>query len=235
MQFALSIVLDKDGFIKKDLAIFSSLLELDKYTTTLESSVDIRKKYAKEITSFLEEKRAYLAKKDKKYQGRICLTHYDKQTNLRFFPILYKKDLDLLKINTLKKLIKEKLNSDFVLGNILKIKKYLLSKNELDLLNLYFRLKDIKYKELFVSSFYLRIIKSENKYLYFRSLMNVCDLFKEKEIISGIKDNIADDFLEKTIGELDYEALYHYYDLQELERISENKDAPLGSKGLHKK
>ena len=74
MQFALSIVLDKDGFIKKDLAIFSSLLELDKYTTTLESSVDIRKKYAKEITSFLEEKRAYLAKKDKKLDITVNLT-----------------------------------------------------------------------------------------------------------------------------------------------------------------
>ena len=45
MQFNISIVLDKDGFIKKDLAIFSSLQELDNYTINFANSIDIRKKY----------------------------------------------------------------------------------------------------------------------------------------------------------------------------------------------
>lgn len=234
---SLALVLNEDGSLKKDLMTFQSLQSADNYTTKLNDSKDIKKEFASIIKSFLENNQSYLTKRKNNYQGRICLISYDNQNNIRFFPILYKQNSKLSQINYLKSAIKEKLNDDIVLEEIFKRKKYLLSKNELSLLNLYLRLKDIKYKKLFISSFYLRISKNSNCYLYLRSLINVCGLLNKtnsnfKELTNHLE--VTDEFLMRTLAETNYENLYHYYDLDELSRISINKDIPVGSKSFKK-
>ena len=59
-------------------------------------------------------------------------------------------------------------------------KSYLLSRNEKDLLNIYFSTNNLKYKKDFIVFFINRLNSSKNKYLYVRSLLNVCKLIGKK-------------------------------------------------------
>lgn len=70
--------------------------ELDSYiSSNFESSDDIRKKYEKEITRFLEQHHAYIEKAEeklgRKFNGAIVVTEMDEDLNLERKKVLYKK------------------------------------------------------------------------------------------------------------------------------------------------
>ena len=173
---------------KKDLITFPSLEELDSYTISFSNSSEIRNKYSKEIQEYLRKNIIYLTNQKQK-EGRIVITYLDNYNNIRYFPIIYKNEQELLNVDKTLKIIKDKLNDDNVLKDISVRKSYLLSRNEKDLLNIYFSTNNLKYKKDFIIFFINRLYSSKNKYLYVRSLLNVCKLMDKKEKIQKDYDD----------------------------------------------
>lgn len=176
---SISLVLGDANIRKKDLITFPSLEELDSYTISFSNSSEIRNKYSKEIQEYLRKNIIYLTNQKQK-EGRIVITYLDNYNNIRYFPIIYSNEQELLNIDKTLKIIKDKLNDDNILKDILVRKSYLLSRNEKDLLNIYFNTNNLKYKKDFIIFFINRLSSSKNKYLYVRSLLNVCKLMGKK-------------------------------------------------------
>lgn len=176
---SISLVLGDANIRKKDLITFPSLEELDSYTISFSNSSEIRNKYSKEIQEYLRKNIIYLTNQKQK-EGRIVITYLDNYNNIRYFPIIYSNEQELLNIDKTLKIIKDKLNDDNILKDILVRKSYLLSRNEKDLLNIYFSTNNLKYKKDFIVFFINRLNSSKNKYLYVRSLLNVCKLMGKK-------------------------------------------------------
>ena len=176
---SISLVLGDANIRKKDLITFPSLEELDSYTISFSNSSEIRNKYSKEIQEYLRKNIIYLTNQKQK-EGRIVITYLDNYNNIRYFPIIYSNEQELLNIDKTLKIIKDKLNDDNILKDILVRKSYLLSRNEKDLLNIYFSTNNLKYKKDFIIFFINRLYSSKNKYLYVRSLLNVCKLMGKK-------------------------------------------------------
>ncbi len=176
---SISLVLGDANIRKKDLITFPSLEELDSYTISFSNSSEIRNKYSKEIQEYLRKNIEYLTNQKQK-EGRIVITYLDNYNNIRYFPIIYSNEQELLNIDKTLKIIKDKLNDDNILKDISVRKSYLLSRNEKDLLNIYFSTNNLKYKKDFIIFFINRLSSSKNKYLYVRSLLNVCKLMGKK-------------------------------------------------------
>ena len=176
---SISLVLGDANIRKIDLITFPSLEELDSYTISFSNSSEIRNKYSKEIQEYLRKNIIYLTNQKQK-EGRIVITYLDNYNNIRYFPIIYSNEQELLNIDKTLKIIKDKLNDDNILKDILVRKSYLLSRNEKDLLNIYFSTNNLKYKKDFIIFFINRLSSSKNKYLYVRSLLNVCKLMGKK-------------------------------------------------------
>ena len=176
---SISLVLGDANMRKKDLITFPSLEELDSYIISFSNSSEIRNKYSKEIQEYLRKNIIYLTNQKQK-EGRIVITYLDNYNNIRYFPIIYSNEQELLNIDKTLKIIKDKLNDDNILKDILVRKSYLLSRNEKDLLNIYFSTNNLKYKKDFIVFFINRLNSSKNKYLYVRSLLNVCKLMGKK-------------------------------------------------------
>ena len=185
---SISLVLGDANIRKKDLITFPSLEELDSYTISFSNSSEIRNKYSKEIQEYLRKNIIYLTNQKQK-EGRIVITYLDNYNNIRYFPIIYSNEQELLNIDKTLKIIKDKLNDDNILKDILVRKSYLLSRNEKDLLNIYFNTNNLKYKKDFIIFFINRLSSSKNKYLYVRSLLNVCKLMGKKEKIQQDYDD----------------------------------------------
>ena len=185
---SISLVLGDANIRKKDLITFPSLEELDSYTISFSNSSEIRNKYSKEIQEYLRKNIIYLTNQKQK-EGRIVITYLDNYNNIRYFPIIYKNEQELLNVDKTLKIIKDKLNDDNVLKDISVRKSYLLSRNEKDLLNIYFSTNNLKYKKDFIIFFINRLYSSKNKYLYVRSLLNVCKLMDKKEKIQKDYDD----------------------------------------------
>lgn len=181
MRVYLSIVLDSLGLIKKDLIEFDDLVKLDFYTVMLEDSNSIRDIFKKDINIYLKENINYLKRYKNNYHGRICITYYDKQGNVRFFPILYKKDIEFLKRKDNLERISLAFSFDYILEEVFERKKYLLTKSERELLGLYLENKKLEVKNTFINTFVNRIACDKNSYLYVRSLLNVCNLLKQND------------------------------------------------------
>lgn len=176
---SISLVLGDANIRKIDLITFPSLEELDSYTISFSNSSEIRNKYSKEIQEYLRKNIVYLTNQKQK-EGRIVITYLDNYNNIRYFPIIYSNEQELLKVDKTLKIIKDKLTDDNILKDILVRKSYLLSRNEKDLLNIYFSTNNLKYKKDFIIFFINRLSSSKNKYLYVRSLLNVCKLMGKK-------------------------------------------------------
>lgn len=176
---SISLVLGDANIRKIDLITFPSLEELDSYTISFSNSSAIRNRYSKEIQEYLRKNIEYLTNQKQK-EGRIVITYLDNYNNIRYFPIIYKNEQELLKVDKTLKIIKDKLTDDNILKDILVRKSYLLSRNEKDLLNIYFSTNNLKYKKDFIIFFINRLYSSKNKYLYVRSLLNVCKLMGKK-------------------------------------------------------
>ena len=187
MQFYLAIVIDQNAYLKYNLKSFSSLEELDRYTTNFKNSKEIKYNYQVDISLFLKRYDSYLSTFKKKNNGRLCVYGYDLQNNIRFFPVLYKEHEELLNLENSVLKIKNALDDYNVLFSIYNRKKYLLTKFEKEVLANYLYTKNNRYKDVFVLTFISRSKSSSNCYLYIRSLMNVSSLL---DINKNLNSNI---------------------------------------------
>lgn len=94
----LSIVLDENGSIKKDLKALP-LIEMDDFTTKFKDSEAIRALFKDDIDEFLNKHQAYINKSSRLNRGRICLmiyndrNQYGKEAQLvQFLPVFYQED-----------------------------------------------------------------------------------------------------------------------------------------------
>jgi len=125
MRANLSLVLDKDGYVRLDLKKDIELSEIDKYTTTFSSSNEIREEFKEEIKSFLDSQQEFTKnfKKEHNKDGRIVLVYSDEKHNLHTLRVLYKG-------------MEEKLDLEKMIGNIKKSLESLESFNKsLDVIN----------------------------------------------------------------------------------------------------
>ena len=95
---SISLVLGDANIRKKDLITFPSLEELDSYTISFSNSSEIRNKYSKEIQEYLRKNIIYLTNQKQK-EGRIVITYLDNYNNIRYFPIIYSNEQELLNID----------------------------------------------------------------------------------------------------------------------------------------
>ena len=193
---SISLVLGDANIRKKDLITFPSLEELDLYTISFRDSIEFRNIYSNEIQEYLRKNMIYLNRQKQK-EGRIVITYLDNNNNIRYFPIIYYNEKELLNIDETLKIINDKLTDDNILKDILIRKSYMLSHNEKDLLNIYFNTNNIKYKNDFILFFINRLNSSKNKYLYVRSLLNVCKLMDKKGKIKQAfddKNNVSSNY-----------------------------------------
>lgn len=107
MKRNLSLVLDKDGKMSLTLEHMEQNV-LDEFTSKkFTSSEDIRKKYAKEIESYLQKNKDFIdmveQKNKRKYAGSIVITDLQRDMTIKKIKVLYKKD-----IKVFEKIIKNK-------------------------------------------------------------------------------------------------------------------------------
>lgn len=102
MKANLSLVLDKDGYTKLDLIKDKEISEIDKYTTSYDSSTEIRTDHKEEIDNFLTSNNDFIKtfKREQDKKGRIVITYSDEHNNLHKLRVLYKDNVK--KIDTLK-------------------------------------------------------------------------------------------------------------------------------------
>lgn len=99
MKANLSLVLDKEGYVRLDLKKDLELSEIDKYTTLYTNSNEIRKYHMDEINSFLEEHESYIRTfKRKNDNGRIVIIYEDEKHRLHSLRVLYKESLQKLDV-----------------------------------------------------------------------------------------------------------------------------------------
>lgn len=103
MRANLSLVLDKDGYVRLDLKKDIELSEIDKYTSLYDSSKEIREDYSDEISSFLKKQEDFTKtfKRDQDKIGRVVITYFDQKHKLHRLRVLYKdmkEKLDVIKM-----------------------------------------------------------------------------------------------------------------------------------------
>ena len=188
--YSLSFILDKNGEISEDLISSNSLEQLDLYIKeNFHDTKDVRKKYDSQISEFCL---TYMKKIQRENwanhnnrTGSVVILEKNvsdgKITSIRPISVIYKGEHMISPTKAFRK-IKEKLSDDDNLKRLFNEKKYLLSKNEMDLIRLYFGSKNDKYKENAIG-FLVRRIKNDTKeetYYSLRHLTHLCDL-KEKD------------------------------------------------------
>ena len=253
MNYYLMFHIDKDG--KKGIVLKGStdLSEMDNYIIhNFKNGKEVIKKFENDIGEFcLAYREEIIKENERNNHNRLgCITLFGKYTNnygVHIFkiPIIYSEDYRLLSDKECLKKIKEKLNDDGILKKLLKEKSYLLSHNEINLINLYFKFNNLKVKNEFTQTFLTRLksFNDEKRYFFFRTLMNLCSLNKkEMHIKNGtisninsvpknislqkeervllVKEEIDDDYLMNLIESGNYEELNKYYDLDKILKVT---------------
>ena len=215
---SLSLVLDNTGYKVLNLITFSSLEELDKYTTLFKNNLELRKEFESKITPYLTKNSSYL-ENTKQKNGKIMITYIDKNNSTRFFSMLYHDDKKWLELDLSLNFIFSMFEDINFLTDINKRKKYLLSNLEKELLLSFLETGNLENKRLFINSFKERINNSNNKYLYMRSLLNTARISFKKKIMTLNKEiKLLDSFsyYEYLVSKEDYEELFNTYDLDYL-------------------
>ena len=248
MLFHLVFHIDKEGYNGIILETFSSLQEMDDFIkNNFRNRQDVIKKYNQEIGEFcLDNRRKIELENQKNNYNRLGMVSlfFEKDLIHHKIPIIYKNDKSLLSDNLCLKKIKELLSDDNILNKLCLTKNYLLSRNELDLINLYHKFPyDTEKKEEAINFFINRLkqLDSEKKYFYFRCLMNLfklnnLELSISKGHVSNIKyplpSNLTlerntnkqiesqsdDELFNQLINDSDYDKLYSIFDRDIVER-----------------
>ena len=176
--------LDKTGKIGVTLKEFVSLREMDTFLSDFHNSSDVREYFIDKINEFLMSEQAtnYLnvpAKNNSEKNGYIVCYHEYPYHNLKRISALYDNTLINKNINAK---LREELKKYNVLKQIYKRKYFLIPsaflKDELE------RILDYNGgKTPFIDGFikYINNLKEEEKYIYLRSLCNICNLLEKKK------------------------------------------------------
>lgn len=248
MRFSLSIVLDKNGYNRQDLYQTNTLKEMDDYLLGFKDYLEIREKYCDSVQEFLLENMAYIRESERKNNrlnnGRICIVYIGRNNQIRMFPIIYRDSPKLLRSDSCLRKIHRQLDNDDKLRELLNTKRYLLSQYEIDLLSDYLMhpVSYKRYKHIMINDFIARLnnLSDDKLYMYLRSLMNLCDLSNNKQVIVTKHGNIClnednilthgvlkrdmirngcDDVLFLNLfQEKNYDELYRLYDIDEMDR-----------------
>lgn len=113
MQANLSIVLDENKVKRIDLLKDVSLFEIDQYTMTKSSSLEIRYEYQTLIEAFLDQHREYISnfKREANKKGSLVIVYEDENKRLHRMRVLYKENLNKLDVTLLLKEISSAIRS----------------------------------------------------------------------------------------------------------------------------
>ena len=114
MKANLSLVLDKEGYVRLDLQQDIEISEIDKYTSLYDSSKEIREYYGDEIDCFLIEQEPYIRsfKRDQDKKGRIVITYEDEKHKIHKLRVLYKDSLEKLDVKEMIENIRKTLEKE---------------------------------------------------------------------------------------------------------------------------
>ncbi|MBQ8892746.1 MAG: hypothetical protein IJ068_07795 [Bacilli bacterium] len=254
MNYYLMFHIDKSGSNGIVLKSSNDLLEMDNYIiSNFQNNKDVIKKYENNIAEFcLDNIKTITEENARNNHNRLgAITLFGKYTNnygthVFKIPIIYKNDNKLLSNASCLKKIKEKLNDDSILRKLLRERSYLLSYNEINLINMYFKFNNERVKNEFIETFLNRLknFNDDKKYFFFRALMNLCSLNKreikikkgtvsninsiennmrlqkEEKILIIKEDDDVDSYLMSLIEEKNYEELNKYYDLEKILKVT---------------
>ena len=250
--YNLSFILDKDGYNSINLISFYKLSDLDKYINKyFKNTNDVRKRFDTEIGEMCLDNMEFIQEENREnnrnWTGSIVIiedevNNDDVVTSFNKMSVLYQDDNKLLPRNACIKKIKEMLCNDVVLFEIMSNKRFLLSQNEFDLLNIYRKTHNSKFK-IDAIAFFIRKLKSyddELCYRYCRYLARICKLYGDSKNIVFSKfpnemedihedeipcyDRVYDDeYLDQLFENGDYDQLYSLYSLEEIENYSKKK------------
>lgn len=204
MQRYLSIVLDYNCIISKTL-IEDSKYELDNYiSNTFNNSNDVRKKYEKEIATFLYQNKDLIKhieeKNNKIYRGQIVILQVLEDGQIQRIKVIYKDDL-----KKVKELIKNQyLMRNFVLENKRYFSQYIINKIKKNL-------SKTDYEKM-INEWYRQIKNTTNYYEMCRYLIKfndtqLCSKNPKLENIA-IDENNEDDNFNIDIDYENYKDLY---------------------------
>lgn len=208
--YSLSFILDRDGWLKEDLVTSNSLYKLDNYIKdNFSDNKDVRKEFDEQISEFCLENMKLIKDENERNHhnstGRIVILEnmYDGERlcNTKCLKVIYQGSLLPSRKKCVSK-IKKTLEDDDKLKELYTRKFYLLSPNELDLLRIYFRYHNVRYKENAIGFFTRRIKEESGNMAYYdcRHLANLCDLIeKEKKKVKNI-GNINTDILREEVN-----------------------------------
>ena len=186
--------LDKYGAISKTLKTFKSLYEMDDFLSNFHDSNDVREYFFDEINEFLKTKEAteYLNVSSKDGRERNgYVTCYQEYKYHRVGKIMALYDNKIIKDNLYETFI-ESLKDDKVLKNIYKRKFFLIPTEYLkdELRRIVFNKGG---KTPFIRGFvsYIKNLDEENRYIYFRSLCDICNLLQNKKTKSKVSIKIV--------------------------------------------
>jgi len=249
-MYYLRFHLDMFGYKGINLISSKSLKEIDQFIiNNFQNRQDVIERYRDDIEEFcLDYKDDIISENKRNHNNRLgsITLFYNSSGVYHKIGIIYGNDKKLLSDKDSFDNLKKSLEDDKVLKEIFLEKKFLLSENEISLLSLYFRTKYIENKNKAIEFFLFRIKKmsDDERYYYYRVLMNICSL---REMVlktrnGNIKvndiplDNIKltekpksysnDFYFSKVIDEEDYDELFNLYDLDVISRDSNilNKD-----------
>lgn len=114
MKANLSLVLDKDGYVRLDLLKELELSEIDKYTTTYSTSKEIKEEYQDDIDCFLEEQLDFIQKlkREQDKRGRIVIVYEDEKHKLHQLRVLYKENIKKIDVEKMINNIKKTLETE---------------------------------------------------------------------------------------------------------------------------
>lgn len=229
--YSLSFILDKDGWLKEDLIISNSLYKLDNYIkNNFNGTKDVRRIYDEKISEFCLNNMKLIQDENERNHhnatGRIVIlenTYNDgRLCDVKQIKVIYHDNLLPSRKKCITK-IRKSLNDDNKLKELYQRKNYLLSQNELELIRLYDRFHNRKYKKSVIGFLTNRIKEAggTEAYYYCRHLTNLCDLLKEKKKKKVKITKINGSKIEKNMS-LQKDLPYHYLE-SEVEQITMDK------------
>ena len=255
MKSFLSIFVERFGPFsssRSDLIIMPNLKDIDFCTKLFKNSKELRSYFTKEIEEFKkvhenELARWHLMHQGKTNNGKIYANYIENVDGKNFIatiPIMYMNDEIIPYDEAINHLVYY-LNQDDIFKKLLDEKSYLLLEDEDDLeyalAKSYFIEKDIVIKHDVINHLIYRISKmdEDDRYRYFRTLMNMCHLTRHEIFIKEGKITLFSDeipketilkecqignsYLESLIDDNNDEELYNLYGLEEIENKKEGK------------
>ena len=254
--FNLCITLGEDGKLNEDLIISNSLYKLDEYIkNNFNSHRDVRKKYDSLIGEFCLDNMDRIINENMRNEdnrtGNIVIlekdyNEKDELVGIKRIKVIYGNSELLSRSGCIKK-IKKELEKDNKLKKLRKDKAYLLSKNEMDLIDSYFNYHNNKRKSSAIAFLTKRIEEESSVMAYYdcRCLARLCNLVRSvvktsKVTIKNISDGIPKrievvkenthtkmvdsddllkvDYFDTLIEQGDDEELYNLYSIDEIQK-----------------